>query len=238
MKFTLELILLVLLLWLGGPSLTLGQISDQTPAPTSPRDAVRPTEEPSARTEQPPLVIRVAGINLHDNAGSPIGRIENLVIDPSSGRIDFIIADTFFPTNSNKLLPIPWKAISHQPEEKGIVNRPRANQIFELKFPRTKLQEAPRFDNYRWPDMGKLTWREPIYRFYEAKERDASGGTQDGSEHVTGGETNNNSGETASKLEAFSPSRARPTRPIRANDPDFIGPRLPTVLPLHSPGTR
>jgi len=233
MKFTLELILLALLLWLGGPSLSLGQISDQTPAPTSPRDAVSPTDEPSARTEEPPLVIRVAGINLRDNVGSPIGRIENLVVDPSSGRIDFVIADTFFPTNSNKLLPIPWKAISHQPEENGIVNKPRANQIFELKFLRTKLLQAPTFDNYRWPEMGKLARREPIYRFYEVKERDASGGLQDGSEQTTGGETNN-SAEAGSRLETISPSHSRPVRPIHANDPNFIGPRLPGT-PVSSP---
>src|SRR6185503_6027634 len=84
--------------------------NDQAPQPTSPKDRVTPTEEINAKAEQQPITLKVIGANLRDNQGATIGRVEDLVVDPASGRIEFLIVSAFYPTNSSKLMPIPWKA--------------------------------------------------------------------------------------------------------------------------------
>src|SRR5437868_2430017 len=110
MRRTIEL-LLVLLLWLLGLSYSAAeQANDQAPKPPAARDRVRAADEanPAAPSR---VTVKVTGLNLRDNADSPIGRIEDLVIDAKSGRVDYLIVSTFFPTNSTKLTPIPWRAV-------------------------------------------------------------------------------------------------------------------------------
>src|SRR5258706_3529855 len=103
-RFSVALLLLLLVIFPAR-----AQANDEPARPTSPKDRASPIEEVNAPTEEQPLTLRVAGANLRDKAGSPIGRVEDLVIDPESGRIDFLVVSTFFPTNSTKLMSIPWK---------------------------------------------------------------------------------------------------------------------------------
>ena len=191
MKRTIELVVLFLLLLLFAfyvagqpvvPRASTAQVNGQPAQPTSPKDRVTPTEELNASAPQQPIALKVVGTNLRDNQGATVGRVEDLVVDPASGRIEFLIVSAFYPTNSTKLMPIPWKAVSARSEQSA--GAPGANQIFALNFPRTKLQRAPTFERYRWPDMAQSAWRQPIYQFYSAKEVAAEGGT--GSETETG----------------------------------------------------
>jgi hypothetical protein len=171
MKRPIELFALLTLLLLFALSVA-GQVNDQPAQPTSPKDRVTPTEEINATGQQQPIALRVSGANLRDNQGATIGRVEDLIVDRASGRIEFLIVSTFFPTNGTHLTPIPWKAISPLPEQTNI---PGANQGFALNFPRTKLHGAPTFERYRWPDMGQAAWRQPIYQFYSARDNAAAG---------------------------------------------------------------
>jgi len=73
---------------------------------------------------------------------------------------------TASPTNSTKIIAIPWKAITYRADQSGMGSVPGGNQVFALTFPRTKLQRAPTFERYRWPDMTQDKWRQTIYSFY------------------------------------------------------------------------
>lgn len=191
MRRTIEFLVALLLFLLGVGYSAAGQGNNQA-------------AQPAARTgESNPNVgrvtLKVSGLNLRDNTDAPIGRVEDIVINPNSGQIEYLIVSTFFPTNSTKLTPIPWKAVTPRAEESRIINAPGANQIFALNFPRTKLQQAPTFERYRWPDMTEGEWRQRINRFYA----DGAGGT--------GNEDSDESGRDAGG----------------ALPPNFIGPRLP-----------
>src|SRR3989442_8158483 len=112
MKPTLKLVpaLLVLL----ATCTVLGQVTDQPNQPSSPQDRVAVADELNGSSDHQPATLKVLGANLRDSVGSPVGRIENLIIDPTSGQIEFLIVSPFFPTNSTKIIAIPWKAISYR----------------------------------------------------------------------------------------------------------------------------
>jgi hypothetical protein len=185
MKRTIEFIV-VLLIWLLFGFYTAAQVNDQPPQPISPTDRISPTQEPNNKAQLQPITLKVAGANLRDDQGAPIGRVEDIVVDPASGRIDLLIVSAFFPTNSTKLMAIPWKAITYRAEQSGLTGVPGANQVFALNFPRTKLQQAPTFERYRWPDMSQAGWRQPIYEFYTVKGTEAIGATGNGTHTQSG----------------------------------------------------
>jgi hypothetical protein len=175
-------------------------------------------QENVATNEQQLLTVRTMGINLRDNAGSPIGRVENFVVDSGSGRVEFVLVAPFFPTNSMKILPIPWSAVQHRPDQTGL----GGSQIFALNFSRNKLQDAPSFERYRWPDMNQESWRRPIDRFYSV----ASGQAADGIR-----ERRPQSGVSLGTGAAGTPAGSSAgagasTTPVYSND--FIGPRVST----------
>src|SRR6185503_18885551 len=97
---------------------------------TSPLDRVAPTGETDGKAQSQPITLKVMGANLRDNEGAPLGRVEDLIVDPTSGRIEFVIVSAFYPTNATKLTPIPWKAITPRTEQSGMSSVAGAGQIF------------------------------------------------------------------------------------------------------------
>jgi len=184
-------------------------------------------QENVATNEQQLLTVRTMGINLRDNTGSPIGRVENFVVDSDSGRIEFVLVAPFFPTNSMKILPIPWSAVQHRPDQTGL----GGSQIFALNVSRNKLQDAPSFERYRWPDMNQASWRRPIDRFYSAASGQAAEGVR---------ERRPQSGVSLGTGASGTPGGSSigagaSTTPVYSND--FIGPRVSTQpeVPGRSP---
>ncbi len=103
-----------------------------------------------------------------------------------------------------------------------------ANQVFALNFPRTKLQQAPAFEPYRWPDMSQDAWRQPIYNFYSIKNGDAAGATGNQSQ------TSSGSGPGIESPASPDASRLESTGDLPA---DFIGPRIPSATGMNFPAT-
>jgi hypothetical protein len=154
--------------------------------------------------------VKIVGATLRDNGDSPIGRVEDLIVDPESGRIEFLIVMPYFPTNSAKLKPIPWKAITHRSEQASL-GRLAANQVFALNFPRTKLQQAPAFERYKWPDMSQPEWRQQVYNYFSVKTDSGTGAAGDESQR-TSGTGASQSPKSDGKVDS---------------SPDFIGPPPP-----------
>jgi hypothetical protein len=225
MKKALELMIFVFVVTLLAGYSAAAQGNDQPVQPTAPQDRVSPTEEANAKTEQQPITLKIQGAALRDNADAAIGRIEDLIVDPESGRIEFVVAMPYYPTNNTKLRAIPWKAIKFQGEQKSLT-RLAASQVFMLNFPRTKLQQAPAFEYHRWPDMSQSAWRQQIYSYYSIQNEPATGGTGNESQSTAGsdkGETKNPARESQSRAGA---ERGATKNPAPTN-PDFIGPPLP-----------
>jgi hypothetical protein len=210
MKSTVQIFVATVLLGGFTPHLR-SQAPDETARPSAARDRVSPADE--AKTDKQSITLKAMGANLRDDLGAPIGKIENVVIDPGSGRIEFLLVAPMFPTNTYKMLPIPWQALQYRADQSGMGTVPGANQVFTLKFSREKLQQAPTFERYRWPDVNDPAWRRPIYSFYSVEDARAAGATSSGSQTTRGG------GSSVSQ-----PNASTNTQVTYSND--FIGPRV------------
>ncbi len=195
-----------------------GQVTDRPNQPSSPQDPVPVADELNGSSDHQPVALKVLGANLRDSVGSPVGRIENLIVDPNSGQIAFLIVSPFFPTNSTRIMAIPWKAISYRAEQSGMGSVPGGNQVFALTFPRTKLQQAPSFERYRWPDMTQEKWRQSIHGFYFGT-GEASGATASPDFSGVGTGAGGPGGNASRAL------LDRTDRPAPDSN-DFIGPRI------------
>jgi hypothetical protein len=189
------------------------QAPNESAQPTAARDRANPVDGSKGAAEQPSITLHLIGAHLRDDVGSPVGRIENLLVDPESGRIELLLVTPDFPTNTTKILPVPWKALTHRADESGMGSVRGANQVFALSFSRSKLQHAPTFERYRWPNLSDAAWRRTIYDFYSVENDRPTGATGNGSRVSSG---------TGSSAEPANVLTNSP--PVSSNE--FIGPRL------------
>jgi sporulation protein YlmC with PRC-barrel domain len=80
---------------------------------------------------------------VHDENDEEMGKIEDIMIDLDSGKIDYIIVEFGgFLGIGVKLYAIPFKLLEVNPEKK----------LFVFKGDKDKLADAPGFDMDHWPD--------------------------------------------------------------------------------------
>ena len=104
------------------------------------------------------------GARVNDAQGQKIGEIEDLVIDPSSSRVQFAVVRLDRDLAKGKAYtPIPIMAL--RPDSaRASTDRPG---LFMATFDRDKLQAASRFNVERWPaDTGTYTWGPDVYSHY------------------------------------------------------------------------
>jgi sporulation protein YlmC with PRC-barrel domain len=103
------------------------------------------------------LATGVMNNRVRNSAGEDLGKIEDLVIDPRSGNIDYAILSFGGVLGmGNKLFPIPWSAISIAPS--------RDYSIVDID--KESLRRAPSFERDVWPDLADSSWRTRIHNHY------------------------------------------------------------------------
>lgn len=110
--------------------------------------------------EMAPLVMKasdVIGRKVKNAQGEDLGKVEDLAIDASDGRVNYaVLSFGGFLGMGDKLFAIPFKALRHQ--EKECV----------LDIPKDRLEKAPGFDKDHWPNFADRKWGTEIYQFYGA----------------------------------------------------------------------
>jgi hypothetical protein len=100
------------------------------------------------------------GDKVRNGAREDLGKIENLMIDLSNGRVAYaVLSFGGFLGMGNKLFAVPWRAMRID----------TADHAFILDVPKDRLKDAPGFDKDHWPDAGDLDYRSQIYTFYNVK---------------------------------------------------------------------
>lgn len=106
-------------------------------------------DERAAMSEKEPHILKaseVIGYTVKDREGQELGEIEELVIDPQSGRIVYAaLATGGFLGMGDKLFAVPWESMRFMPEE----------QSFTLNIARETLERSPGFDKDNWPVTAK-----------------------------------------------------------------------------------
>lgn len=87
--------------------------------------------------------------------GDVIGRIEELMIDVTTGRVAYaVLSFGGFLGVRNKLFALPWSALTVDEAKKRFV----VNATWE------SLARMPGFDKDHWPDLGELEYATGVYR--------------------------------------------------------------------------
>ena len=175
---------------------------------------------------------KIVGAQVKSSSGEDFGRIEDVVLNPSSGRIDFAII-----SSESKLVPVPWQLLSvsggasaqgstsssststdpsstspsstpssTSPSTSGIYASASAaggQPTFTLNADKSKLQAAPSFDRSRWPEMS-ASWSQRVYSHFGVQPETGVGGTGAGSFRGSQGSTTTDQGSTGTSTDKSS----------------------------------
>jgi hypothetical protein len=96
-------------------------------------------------------------MNVINPAGESLGDIKEIVIDPRTGRVAYVVVSFGgFLGLGEKLFAIPFSAFEYDLRKNEYV----------LDVPKERLVEAPGFDPDRWPSMADEKWHREVYRYY------------------------------------------------------------------------
>lgn len=106
---------------------------------------------------------KLIGSNVTSKDGDNLGQVKDFVLDPMTGKIKFaLVGQGFMAGVGEKLLPVPWQAVSVHSERE-----------FALNVDKQKLQSAP---GWSQSEMEQPDYIIRIYRFYELEPQSDIGG--------------------------------------------------------------
>lgn len=102
----------------------------------------------------------ISGDTVRDAAGKDIGKIKELMVDLSTGRIAYaVLSFGGFLGLGDKLFAIPW----------GALRVDTANHAVVLSTSKQVLENAKGFDKDSWPNFADPRFHEDTYRHYSQK---------------------------------------------------------------------
>jgi sporulation protein YlmC with PRC-barrel domain len=101
----------------------------------------------------------IVGYKVKNPQGEDLGKIEDLALDPESGKVVYaVLSFGGFLGVGDKLFAIPWSALQAR----------HADETFILSASKEELKNAPGFDKNSWPNMADRKWGQGIHDFYRA----------------------------------------------------------------------
>jgi len=98
----------------------------------------------------------LGGTKVINKAGKSLGKIEDFVVDLSTGRIAYAVLSFGAFMATDKLFAIPIKALKLDLEK----------DTFILDVYKEQLENAPGFDKSHWPDMADPEWGIKVHSFF------------------------------------------------------------------------
>ncbi len=103
------------------------------------------------------LASALLGSRVRNSAGEDLGKVEEFVMDPTTGQILYgILLFGGFLGMGDKLFAIPWTSL-------GVSS---SHDYILLNVDRRRLEDAPGFDRHHWPDMADPAWQSRVQEFY------------------------------------------------------------------------
>jgi sporulation protein YlmC with PRC-barrel domain len=140
---------------------------------------------------------RLVGAQVNDSNGQRAGQIQDIIVNPVSGRIDFALLSSNAsqnPGNSGKMVPVPWSLLrARASAQYGSSAEPQPE--FTLNCNQSKLGTAPTVD---LSDLNQSEWRQRVYSYYGVTPQSSMDGAETPAGEVKG--------EGALKLQQETPS--------------------------------
>jgi sporulation protein YlmC with PRC-barrel domain len=99
---------------------------------------------------------QVRGQKVINYDNEDLGTIEDFVLDMATGRLGYTILSFLGGAGTEKLLPVPIRALTVDAE----------GRRFMLNADRNTLKYAPAFDRHDWPDTADPRWKSGIDSYY------------------------------------------------------------------------
>lgn len=117
-------------------------------------------------------------------SGEDLGKMEDLLINPQTGKIQYVVLGRGGVLGmGEKLVPVPWQAVNVSSEKE-----------FTINVDKKKLKSAPTVDK-NYSQLDQPDYYVTIYRFYEIPENTGGAEGPSGSQSGSGSSTNANSSE-------------------------------------------
>jgi sporulation protein YlmC with PRC-barrel domain len=134
-------------------------------------DVERKKDQHNASAVKVSDLIGVAVYNANDE---DLGKIEDLVINPSSGKLRYsVLSFGGFLGMGDKLFAVPWtdlKLVSKGTTSEGTVK----GDHYVLEVDKEALKKSPGFDKSNWPDFANPNWSDDVDKFYTGQRGSAS----------------------------------------------------------------
>lgn len=99
----------------------------------------------------------IIGTNVVNPKGDSLGEIKEVVIDPNSGRVAYVVVSLVRSfVMGEKLFAIPFSSFAFNVTKNEYV----------LDISKERLVKAPGFDSDHWPLMSDEKWNRDIYTYY------------------------------------------------------------------------
>lgn len=103
---------------------------------------------------------QIRGTHVVNPQGDDLGRIEDVVVETSTGHIVYaILSSGGFLGIGNKLFALPWDVLGYSTQHDAYV----------IDLPGDKLKNAPGFDTASPQDMADPRWAKPVHDYYGSK---------------------------------------------------------------------
>ena len=100
----------------------------------------------------------IIGTDVVNPKGENLGDIKEVVIDPRSGKVAYVVVEFGgFLSLGQKLFAIPFSAFEYNVTKNEYV----------LDVPKERLKTAPGFDSAHWPAMADEKWNRDVYKYYD-----------------------------------------------------------------------
>jgi sporulation protein YlmC with PRC-barrel domain len=170
---------------------------------------------------------QLSGAQVNDSSGQRVGTIEDAMINPASGRVEFALISlnggaeastsstagnnsntsttqsSMNGSSPNQLVPVPWSLLK-SPSSSSQYGSSSEKPAFTLNVDAAKLKSAPTVST---TDLSQSEWQQRIYSYYGVTPGSSS--SMGASESPTG----EIKGEGARRMENSTPDRQQPTVP-------------------------
>ena len=100
----------------------------------------------------------IIGTDVVNPKGDNLGDIKEVVLDPLSGRVAYVVVSFGgFLSMGEKLFAIPFSSFNYNV----------AKNEYVLDITKERLEAAPGFDSDHWPSMADEKWNRDVYKYYE-----------------------------------------------------------------------
>jgi sporulation protein YlmC with PRC-barrel domain len=117
---------------------------------------------------------KLIGATVQDKSGQNIGTVQDLILSPSSGRVEFGLLSLNLPEHNGKVTAVPWQFFRNQ-----------SGNTFALNVDRDKLLSARMYDKSATLDFTEPNFGQSIYAHYGLNWNDRM--SMGGRVHMPGG---------------------------------------------------